>query len=271
MQPEHPARGGCPPPPLLEFSGITVTAGEVKLLDSLSVTIREGEHVAILGPNGSGKSSFIRTVTREYYPLRHDGTVFRIRGNDVWHVSDLRSLLGIVSPDLQYAFTRQITGREVILSGFFSSIGLFRHEVAPSMVRKTDEIMRFLGIEHLGDRSMTEMSSGEARRFLIGRALVHDPKALILDEPTTSLDLSALHAFRATLRRIAASGTGIIMVTHNLHDIIPEISRVILMKDGAFCRDGPKEEVLTDEHISGLFGVPVRIRREGDWYYATGF
>jgi iron complex transport system ATP-binding protein len=272
MPTESPSHERCHPHPLLEFENITVMAGNAALIDSLSVTIHEGEHVAILGPNGSGKSSFIKTITREYYPLRRDdGVVFRLRGKDVWRVSDLRSLLGIVSNDLQYTFTREITGREVILSGFFSSIGLFRHEVTPAMERKTDEILAFLEIDHLGNRRMTEMSSGEARRFLIGRALVHDPKALILDEPTVSLDLHALHTFRSTLRRIAASGTGVIMVTHNLHDIIPEISRVILMKDGTFCRDGPKEEILTDETIGGLFGVPLRIRKEGEWYYATGY
>jgi iron complex transport system ATP-binding protein len=271
MHPPPHTTEGCPPPPLLEFADITVLAGSVTLLDSLSVTIREGENVAILGPNGSGKSSFIRTITREYYPLRREGTVFRLKGKDVWRVSDLRSLLGIVSHDLQYTFTREITGREVILSGFFSSIGLFNHDVTPVMERKKDEILQFLEINHLADRCVTEMSSGEARRFLIGRALVHDPRALILDEPTTSLDLHALHTFRSTLRKIADSGTGIIMVTHNLHDIIPEISRVILMKDGTFCRDGPKEEILTDEHIGELFGVRLHIRKEGDWYYATGY
>ena len=118
---------------------------------------------------------------------------------------------------------------------------------------------------------MTEMSSGEARRFLIGRALVNDPKTLILDEPTNSLDLHALHAFRRILRKIAQSGTGIILVTHNLQDIIPEISRVILMKDGSFCNDGPKPDILTDEHIGSLFCVPIRIHKDEGYYYATGF
>jgi iron complex transport system ATP-binding protein len=115
------------------------------------------------------------------------------------------------------------------------------------------------------------MSSGEARRFLIGRALVHDPKALILDEPTTSLDLYALHIFRATLRKIAQAGTGIIMVTHRLSDIIPETTRVILMKDGRFCNDGPKTEMLTSERIGAHFGVPVQVREEDGWYYAVGY
>lgn len=260
-----------PIPPLLEFENVTVIKGDKNVLDSLSVTIEEGEHIAILGPNGAGKSSFIKAVNREYYPQPHDDVIFKVRGEEFWDVFAMRSFIGIVSNDLQYTYTREVSGREVILSGFFSSIGLFNHTVTPAMEKRTDEILHFLEIEHLQSRPMTEMSSGEARRFLIGRALVHRPAALILDEPTTSLDLHALHTFRNLMRKIAQSGTGIILVTHNLHDIIPEITRVILMKDGTFISDGLKEEILTDTKIGGLFNVPLCVRKEGDWYYATGY
>ena len=269
----------APPPapkgnrsPLLEFRNVTVFRGDRKLLDSLEVTLSEGEHIAILGPNGAGKSSFIRTITRELYPRLDCGEVtFRVRGKDTWDVFDLRSGFGIVSNDLQYTFTRGITGREVVLSGFFSSVGLFNRAVTPEMEERADEILGFLGIRQLGDRPMNAISSGEARRLLIGRALVHGPATLILDEPTNSLDLSALHTLRQTLRKIARSGTGIVLVTHNLPDIIPEITRVILMKDGRFVRDGPKEDLLTDRNIGDLFGIPVRVNRENGYYYATGY
>ncbi len=139
------------------------------------------------------------------------------------------------------------------------------------MEEKADRILAFLGVAHLADRPMTAVSSGEARRLLIGRALVHDPKTLLLDEPSASLDLHALHILRKTLRKIARAGTGIILVTHNLHDIIPEISRVILMRDGTIWRDGPKAEVLTDDAIGRLFAVPVHVMEEGGYYYATGY
>lgn len=264
-----PAHSGHP---LLEFGNVTVYHGAKKVLDSLSVMIREGENIAILGPNGAGKSSFIRTVLREFYPAAgEDNVIFRMHGKDVWDVSELRSTIGIVSNDLQYTFTRPLTGREVILSGFFSSVGLFNQEVTPAMERKADAILAFLEIGHLKDRPMTAMSSGESRRLLIGRALVHDPKTLVLDEPTNSLDLHALYTFRETLRKIARSGTGIILVTHNLHDIVPEITRVVLMKGGRFCGDGPKERMLTDEKIGDLFQVPLHVREEGGYYYATGY
>jgi len=261
-----------PAAPFLEFENVTVYNGEKQVLDTISVTIREGEHVAILGPNGAGKSSFIKTIMREFYPRLDCGEVtFRICGKETCDVFSLRSAFGIVSNDLQYTFTRGITGREVVLSGFFSSIGLFNREIKPAMNRKADEIIAFLEIGHIADRSMNEMSSGESRKFLIGRAMVHDPKVLILDEPTNSLDLHALHTFRQTIRKIARSGTGIILVTHSLPDIIPEIGRVILMKNGRFVEDGRKEDLLTDQHIGRLFEVPVHVKEEDGYYYATGY
>jgi iron complex transport system ATP-binding protein len=276
---QRPARKPSPPgskqrdiPPLLEFENVTVIKGNTTVLDSVSFTIAEGENVAILGPNGAGKSSLIKTINREYYPVASARPVtFRIRGKDNWDVFDLRAAIGIVSNDLQFSFARDLPAREAVISGFFSSNGLFMHKVTPDMERKADGVMKFLGVAHLRDRPMTALSSGEARRVLIARALVHEPKTLILDEPTNSLDLNALHTFRATLQKIAQNGTGIIMVTHNLHDIIPEISRVILMKDGRFIADGRKEEILNDERIGGVFDVPVRVKGDGGWYYATGY
>jgi len=256
--------------PLLEFNRITVLKeGRQRVLDSISLKIFEGENVAILGPNGAGKSSLIKVITREYYPFDQDQeSSLRILGKESWDVFDLRFLLGIVSNDLQYACAREITGMEMVLSGFFSSIGLFRERLTPGMKRKAQEIIEFLEISHLGKRKMNQMSSGEARRFLIGRALVHDPKALILDEPANSLDLHALFKFSNILSKISKRGTSIILVTHNLSDIIPEINRVILMKKGKFYKDGPKELILTRENITKLFEASVEIKRKDGYYYA---
>lgn len=256
----------------LEFKNITIYVGNFRVLHSLSVTIPDNEHIAILGPNGSGKSSFIKTVTREYHPVIQDRDItYKIWGRSIWDVFDLRSHIGIVSNDLAYRCTRGMSGRDMILSGFFSSIGLFNHLITPEMERRTDEIGIFLDIQHLMDRKMIDMSSGEARRFLIGRALIHHPRVLILDEPTNSLDLHALHTLRQTMRTVARSGTIIMLVTHNLPDIIPEISRVILLKNGNIFQDGRKEDLLTDEIISRLFSVQVHIHKEEGYYYATGY
>ncbi len=243
-----------------------------KVLDSFTLTIPDGEHITILGPNGSGKSTLIKVLMRELYPIQdekpHTCMMF---GQEKWHVFDLRAHFGIVSNDLQFNFTQNITGKEVLLSGFFSSIGLFNHVVTDEMEKRIREISVFLDIEHLMNRYMSDLSSGEARRLLIGRALVHNPRVLILDEPTSSLDLQALHTLRRYLRQIATSGVGIILVTHQIHDIIPEINRVIMMKDGKIFRDGRKEDLMTSGAIGELFGIPVTVKEENGYYYASGY
>src|ERR1022692_568467 len=181
--------------PLIEFQNVTVYRGDKIALDGITLSIHEGEHVAILGPNGCGKSTLIKTITRECYPrFPENGSGLRIFGKEIWNVFDLRALLGIVSNDLMQSCTRDISGREAVLSGFFSSIGIWpNHHVTLAMEARADEIRVLLEIARLADRDVNEMSSGEARRILIGRALAHNPTALVLDEPTASLDLHAMH------------------------------------------------------------------------------
>jgi iron complex transport system ATP-binding protein len=135
------------------------------------------------------------------------------------------------------------------------------------MERKTREVLELLEISHLAARNTNEMSSGEARRILIARALVHDPRALVLDEPTTSLDLRATWELREVLRKLAANGISILMVTHHLPDIIPEMRRVVLMREGRVMLDGPKDAVLDADALSGLFGVPVEVLERGGYYH----
>lgn len=257
-------------PSLLEMKNVTVVRNGKKILDSVSLSIGLGEHVAIIGPNGSGKSSLIKTFTKEYYPLAGaEGLKLNIMGKETWHVFDLRKLLGIVSGDLQQTYCRQIRVFDVILSGFFSSIGIYyNHKVTPEMGERAEKILEFLEISNLSDRLMCELSTGEARRVLIGRALVHDPQALVLDEPANSLDIKAMHSFRESVRKIAGSGKNVILVTHNLQDVIPEINRVVLIKEGKVFRDGRKEDVLTDKNLSELFSLPVQVIEKNGYYQA---
>ncbi len=242
--------------------------GENIALRDVSLSIGAGEHVAILGPNGCGKSTLIKTITRECYPLASPESSISILGQATWNIFDLRCLLGIVSNDLMAQCTREITGFDIVLSGFFSSIGIWpNHHVTGDMRAKASQILGLLEAPHLAQKPVDEMSSGEARRMLIGRALVHDPKALLLDEPSTSLDLSAQHELRETVRKLARSGIGILLVTHHLSDIIPEIDRVIFMREGRVVADGPKRETLTAGALRQLFGVEVELAQRAGYYH----
>jgi len=255
-------------PPLLDFHNLRVMRGQKVALDDFSLRIGADEHVAVLGPNGCGKSTLIKTITRECYPVARPDSSMSILGEDTWDVFALRARLGIVSNDLMLSCTGDASGRDVVLSGFFSSISVFsNHVVDPRHRELADAALAELKISHLADRAVCEMSSGEARRVLIARALVHRPGALLFDEPCNSLDLSAQQSLRRTMRELANSGTAIILVTHELADIVPEIGRVVLMDRGRVVADGSREEILRVERLAALFGVNVEMARRDGHYH----
>jgi iron complex transport system ATP-binding protein len=252
---------------LLEFGHVQVIRGAKTVLDDFSLRIESGEHVAILGPNGCGKSTLIKTIMRELYPVARPESRVTILGEDSWNVFELRSLLGIVSNDLMAWLTAAAAGRDVVLSGFFSSNDVYpNHLVSSEQIEKAEAVLDELHIGHLRDRPVSEMSSGEARRMLIARALVHKPQALVFDEPSNSLDLFARRALRETMRQLARSGTGIVLATHDLSDVIPEIERVVLMSNGRIIADGHKGEILDPKRLSEVFGLTVEVRRRDGYY-----
>ena len=255
-------------PPLFEFQNLQVMRGQKIALDDFTLRIEADEHVAILGPNGCGKSTLIKTITREYYPVVRGDSSMCILGKDSWDVFQLRAQLGIVSNDLMLSCTGDACGRDIVLSGFFSSTAIYpNHSVDPKHRELADAALAELKLLHLADRPVCEMSSGEARRTLIARALVHKPQALLFDEPCNSLDLAAQQSLRQTMRKLATSGTAIILVTHELADVVPEIQRVVLMSRGRIVADGPKEEILQVERLTALFGVNVEMARRDGHYH----
>jgi iron complex transport system ATP-binding protein len=254
--------------PLLDLQNIRVMRGQKVVLDDFSLRIDADEHVAILGPNGCGKSTLIKTIMRECYPVARPESFMSILGEETWDVFKLRKALGIVSNDLMLSCTGDACGRDVVLSGFFSSTAIYpNHQVDSAQSALADEALAELKISHLADRPVSEMSSGEARRVLIARALVHKPRALLFDEPCNSLDLGAQQSLRHTMTALARSGTAIILVTHELADIVPEIQRVVLMSAGRVVADGPKEEMLQVDRLAELFGVKVEMARRDGHYH----
>ncbi|WP_198670307.1 ABC transporter ATP-binding protein [Dyella sp. C9] len=260
--------------PLLEIDEASVMRGDRLILDRFSLRIGAGEHTAILGANGAGKSTLVRLITRELYPLaRGDGRAsMRVFGRDRWQVSELRGLLGIVSPSLQQdcAADASLEVSEAVLSNFFAAqrLGL-DHRVTPAMRERAAEALAHAGASHLVGRSLASLSTGEARRVLIARALVHRPRALLLDEPCAGLDMASRRRFMESLRGLARHGTTLVLVTHHIDEILPEIDRVVLLRDGQLLRQGDKAGVLTSASLTETFGMPVTVQRHGEYYSAS--
>ena len=263
-----------PTPPMLELTDATVIRGGTRVLDRLSMTIQEGEHAAILGPNGAGKSSLLRLLMLDDYPLAGDNGAAPIRwfGRQRWDLAALRPLLGFVSGDLDATFAvhlrgGRVAGLEAVASGFFASQGIFsHHRTSDTMWERSRRALARIEAGHLESKPLTEMSAGEKRRVLIARALVNDPRVLLLDEPTTGLDLVARHHFMEAIRRLAGAATTIVLVTHHVDEIIPEIQRVFLLRDGRIAHDGPPPQVLTSARLSETFNAPLVVERIGEYY-----
>ena len=255
-------------PPLLDLRNISVVRGNNLALNRFSLQIESGEHVCILGPNGSGKSTLIKTITRECYPVNEPDMAMSILGRSVWNLFALRPLLGIVSPDLLAACTTDACSLDVVLSGFFSSTRIFpNHHPLLEHQRRAKAALRRMGIEHLANRPLLEMSSGEVKRTLIARALAHNPQTLLFDEPGNTLDITGQIELRQIMRELAHAGTGLLLITHHISEIVPEIERVVLLQKGTILADGAKEKYLTSEHLSRLFEVPVRVFHDNGYYH----
>jgi iron complex transport system ATP-binding protein len=253
----------------LELCAVNVARGDRVVLHDVNLHIRAGEHVAILGPNGCGKSTLILAMTCQIYPIVGPGMVVRIFGRERWDLTELRKHFGVVGAELPGERTAVTTGLDAVIAGFFSASTLWPNlHVTAEMRERAVEALERIEASHLSSRLVGEMSAGEKRRILIARALVHRPRQLLLDEPSNALDLAAQRELRETLRRLAQEGTGLVLVTHYLGDILPEIERVILMRSGRIVGDGPREKLLTEARLSELFRTPVRIGRDEEWLHS---
>lgn len=259
--------------PLFELDRATVVRGATRVLHDLSLTIPLGQHTAILGPNGGGKSTFIKLINRELYPLAREGDApVKVFGLRRWNVNELRNRLGVVTSDLTRDLQQMpyLRVEDAVVTGFFSSFVVPPHrQIDADMRTRARNALEQVRASALADRQVAELSTGEMRRVLIARALVHEPQALLLDEPTAGLDLVARQHFLGLMRTLAQRGITLVLVTHHIEEIIPEIDRVLLLRDGAVHADGDRATTLTDAHLSHAFGGPVRVRCEDGYYSAV--
>lgn len=257
--------------PLIDIHNATIYRGDTRVFHGLRLCIGQHEPAAILGPNGSGKTTLLKVIARELYPAQLEDSWVRILGRETWNVWELRSHIGMVSHDLQMRYRDTTRGLEVVLSGYLSSVGIhgtLNSRITAVQTRKAKAIMAELGIEEFAGTPLRNMSTGQQRRCLLARALVHNPDTLILDEPTAGLDLAASFDYLARIRRLAAAGRNIVLVTHLLNEIPPDIARVILLREGQIIADGPKDEVLTRDNLCRTYATDVRLAIVGGYYLA---
>jgi iron complex transport system ATP-binding protein len=277
--------------PFLHLAHVNVARGDNIVLHDINLTVNTGEHIAILGPNGCGKSTLIKTITCECYPIVQPETRISIFGRERWDLTELKKRLGVVSAELPGKATLHTTGRDAVLTGFFSSSTLWPNlTVTDAMHARADQVLEQVDAVSLANKPVGEMSAGQQRRIMIGRALVgsgsvaagstsdtspaasadasRSTQMLLLDEPSNALDLAAQADLRGLLRRLAQQGTGILLITHHIADIPPEIDRILMMRDGRIVADGSKSDLLTAANLSDLFRTEVNLTEKDGFHHA---
>jgi len=254
----------------MEMTDVSVVRDGKRILDSICLSVEENESVAIIGNNGSGKTTLIKLLRGDIRPYYNEDSpaVMKIFGEENWSIFDLRSRMGIVSMDLQNQFGQDTLVSEVIASGFFGSLDVFRNmDVTAGMVTKVRGAATMMGIDDLLNRKLEGLSLGEMRRALIARALVTEPSTLIMDEPMTGLDITMASKFRKMFDVLIKAGVSIVMVTHDLADIPERIDRVVMMKDGKIFADGSKGSLFNSETISDLYDEPIKVEHDNGAYH----
>lgn len=252
---------------LFQLHDATVRRAGRIILQVDDLTLAEGESLAILGPNGSGKSTFVNLLTRDVLPLYREEPPVRFRGKANATLAEIKAQVGFVSSSMQSQISVHLPCVEIVEGGLFGSLGRpMRVSVTEAQHAQALATMEALGIVDLAERDVMTLSTGQARRVLIARALVHEPSVLVFDEPCTGLDPEGMYYVRRTMSRIASSGRAVLLVTHYPEDIVPEIGRVMLLKDGRIMADGPKDETLTDQKLSDLFAVPIAVNLSNGTY-----
>ena len=251
---------------LVQIKNATVYLRDTPALKSIDWTVRPDEHWALVGNNGSGKTTLLKLIFGELLPI-NGGTVYWFN-NRTWNgLADIREQVGYVSAEYQENYDRNVTGSEVVESGFFASIGLWQ-TVNARQKQRAEECMHLLEIEYLAQKRFRSMSYGEARRVLLARALAHRPTLLVLDEPCSGLDIPTRERFLETLQKLSQE-TQMIYVTHHIEEILPAITHVLYLKDGAIFRQGNKNAMLQDKVLSEALEYPLTLHKNNDRYWAA--
>jgi iron complex transport system ATP-binding protein len=247
------------PPIALALDDVTVRRGPQTIIPGLSVTVRRGEHWALLGPNGAGKSTLLSLAGAVAHPT--SGTV-SILGDQLGRVElqALRRRIGHVNP--RHPLRSALSARDVVLSGLTGSVDL------PPRWRPTDDeldhagrLIELFGLAGKADKRWPTMSQGERGRALIARALITEPALLLLDEPTTGLDIGAREQLLETLDLLAVTRPELtwLLVTHHLEELPTATTHALLISHGQQIASGPVAEALTSSTVSDAFGHPIEV------------
>lgn len=254
---------------VLEFADVTVRRGQATLLDEVSWAVEEDERWVILGPNGAGKTTLLQVAAAQIHPTSGvAGILEEVLGTvDVF---DLRPRIGLTSAALAERIPRHEIVHDVVVSASYGVLGRWREAYDDLDHGRADDLLVEVGVKHLAERTFGTLSEGERKRVQIARSLMTDPELLLLDEPAAGLDLGGREDLVSILTVLAndPGSPATVLVSHHVEEIPPGFTHALLLREGRVVAAGPMEEVVTEQHLSVAFGMPLVLSREAGRYSA---
>jgi iron complex transport system ATP-binding protein len=254
--------------PAIRLTNVGLRRGDTWILKHINWEVPQGACAAILGPNGSGKSTLTRIVACHDWPTEGDSSVLgSVFGGA--NLLELRKSIRLVQPAGPYDIDAELTARDVVLTGFFGTIGLY-DPTTPVMGAEADRLLAQVGLSHRHDHPYSTLSNGEKVRNLIARALVREPRLLLLDEPTAGLDLLAREQVLATIQALFEGSLNpptVVFITHHVEELPPATSHILLLDDGRAAAQGSPAQVLQNVILSQVYRCPVEVRVQAGRHY----
>ena len=247
----------------LDAKNTTAYKQDYKVIKNLSIKLFDNERIIILGPNGSGKSSIVDLINRNIYPVVKKNSYFRIFNEELIDIWKVRKYISTVNNEIKFRINKELKVREILLSGLYGRFCQINKPQKKDLI-KVDALIQKMFLNDIADKRFGYLSDGEKQISLIARAIINNPKVLILDEPSVNLDLKSRIFLIKKIKDLSKLGICILCITHDISFITKEYNRVIFLKDREIIRDGKPHELMSSENINQLFDINIRLIENSD-------
>tara|TARA_Y100001968_G_C19410172_1_gene745835 strand:+ start:379 stop:1191 length:813 start_codon:yes stop_codon:yes gene_type:complete len=249
------------------FRNINVYIDKEEILSNINIDLNYGENILILGPNGSGKSTFLKLLNRSIYPIVTKHSSLKLFNKENINIWDVRKKIGFLFKEMEQRVNKGVTLYDLILSGFSGTFNSRYSKLLSEKEKiKIDTLINKWGLNNIIDKDFTSLSDGQKRRALLARALVYEPKILVLDEPFSNLDIKSNYILNKNINKLIDQSVNIIYVTHTLESILSKTNRVLLIKEGKIIKDGNPSELITSKTLSDLFGISLNVMKQEEYW-----
>ena len=249
----------------LDIKNTNAYKQDYKVIKNLSIKIFYSERIIILGPNGSGKSSIVDLINRNIYPLVKRDSYFKIFNEELIDLWKVRKYISTVNNEIKFRISKHLLVKDILLSGLYGRFCKINNPKKEDLI-KVKELIEKMFLNDIADKKFGYLSDGEKQISIIARAIINNPKVLILDEPSVNIDLKSRIFLIKKIQDLSQLGISILCITHDISIITKDYNRVIFLKDGEIIRDGKPSELMKSEHINQLFDTNIKlIENSNSW------